>query len=96
MTQVTITIIEEIGDSRYLLKCARCNGTGRYIHNTTYACDTCNGRGTVVVETNGMLPFVKCGRCNGEGRYIHNTSYACDSCHGVGAQPATGTMRLIK
>jgi DnaJ-class molecular chaperone len=97
MTSSVAVIIQELGGSRYLLQCARCNGTGRYIHDTIYACETCNGRGAVLVEVvAGSLPFVKCARCNGTGRYIHNTSSASDSCQGVGAQPAAGQMRVIK
>ncbi len=97
MSSAVVVIIEELGGSMYMLKCATCNGTGRYIHDSSYACNTCNGRGVVLVEVvNGSLPFVKCARCNGTGRYIHDSSYACNSCQGVGAQPAAGQMRVLK
>jgi DnaJ-class molecular chaperone len=97
MGSVTVVVIEELGDSRYILRCARCNGTGRYIHDTSYECRTCGGRGVVMVEiVGGGPPFVKCARCNGTGRYIHDTSYECKSCHGVGAQPVCGDMKILK
>lgn len=45
MGSVTVVVIEELGDSRYILRCARCNGTGRYIHDTSYECKSCHGVG---------------------------------------------------
>jgi len=96
MVSVVVVVLEELGNSRFLLKCGRCNGTRRYIHDTSYPCKTCNGRGVVMVEiVDGNLPFVKCARCNGTGRYVHDTSYPCKSCQGVGAQPVAGKMHLI-
>ena len=95
MAYISITILQEISSDRFLLECRRCNGSGRYIHNSIYECDTCKGRGTLLVEINGNLPFVPCNRCDGKGRNINNTIYVCDSCQGSGAQPASGSMTVL-
>ena len=104
MKSVTITVIEEISTNRFILRCARCEGTGRgydgYGNRSTEPCKVCDGKGVVLVEIDGHMPFVKCARCEGTGRgydsYGNRSTEPCKACQGVGAQPISGTMQIIK
>jgi len=106
MGLTSILIIEELGNDKYVLKCACCNGSGEMSRDhdgrSPYEiCSVCRGRGVVLVEVNGNLPFVKCACCNGSGEMSRDHDgrgpyTICEVCHGVGAVPITGTMRLIK
>jgi len=88
----TIMVIKELGNSRYILRCARCNGTG--VYRPPHECSNCNGRGVVMVEVDGGLPFVQCARCGGTG--VYRAPYECSTCYGTGAQPIKGSMRVVK
>jgi len=105
---VTVTIVEEISSNRFILKCARCEGTGKdyqysnkAVHSTA-PCSVCNGKGLLLVVINGEIPFVKCARCDGTGRgYLYSNSderstAPCESCKGIGAQPISGSLQIIK
>ena len=99
MGNVSIVILEELSDQNYILKCIRCNGSGKFTE--FHKCSFCNGRGKVLVKLNGSLPFVKCGVCDGSGRlpYGHSdrdSDGTCNACLGVGAQPITGTIKLMR
>ena len=106
MPSMSITVIEKISTNQFILKCACCNGTGRMARDhddrSPYVpCTVCNGRGVVLVEIEGSLPFVKCQLCNGSGeqsRDCDNRSpyIICTRCKGVGAQPIAGIMKIIK
>lgn len=104
MKSVTITVIEEISSTRFILRCARCEGTGRgytsFGDRSTNACEVCYGKGLVLVEINGSTPFVQCARCEGTGRgytfFGDRSTKSCESCGGVGAQPITGSFTIIR
>ena len=74
----TTVIISSTPDA-FLVRCARCNGSGG---NT---CSTCKGAGKVLLRIRDDwagredVGVVKCARCNVSGG---NT---CSTCHGVGA-----------
>lgn len=101
---VKITIIEEISSNRFIMKCARCDGTGKGYYSTgkrsNDPCRVCNGKGMVLVEIDGSLPFVPCARCDGTGRGYYSTGKRstdpCYLCKGIGAQPISGEMQIIK
>jgi DnaJ-class molecular chaperone len=103
MTTVKVTIIEEVSSNKFIMKCQRCEGSGcgynEYSKRSTVACKVCNGRGVVLVEVEGNLPFVKCQRCDGTGRgytdYGKRSTEPCTYCLGIGAQPVSGTMKII-
>ena len=97
MENISIIILEELNDQNYILKCARCNGSGK--NNKYEICSFCNGRGKIMVKLEGSLPFVKCAACDGSGSFLPGNEYfsgSCTACLGVGAQPITGKIRLIK
>ena len=104
MENISLIILEELNDQNYILKCARCNGSGKYKKginkNDCYKiCSFCNGRGKIMVKLEGSLPFVKCAACDGSGSFLPGNEYfsgSCTACLGVGAQPITGKIRLIK
>lgn len=98
MGNISTVILEELSDQNYILKCGRCNGSGR--NKKDEICSFCNGRGKIMVKLEGSLPFVKCAACDGSGDYLprheYSASWNCHACLGVGAQPITGKIRLIK
>jgi len=105
MSKVTIAIIEEVGGDIYILKCARCEGTGRAPSSwggySTKICNVCGGKGIVGVKIiNGQPPFVVCARCEGTGREPSSwggyKTEPCSACSGVGGQPISGKMEILK
>lgn len=67
----------------FLTECARCDGTGRMITQTSASypkkitqvndsCDVCNGEGTITLDSDP--PFVKCTDCDGAGWKRHSES----------------------
>lgn len=105
MGRVKISIIEEVGNNIYILKCARCEGTGRAPSSwggyTTRICKVCVGKGVVGVEIiDGTPPFVVCSHCEGTGKEPSSWGgykiEPCSACGGVGGQPIAGKMRILK
>ncbi|NOR46596.1 MAG: hypothetical protein GQ533_00905 [Methanosarcinaceae archaeon] len=106
MGNISIVILEELGNQNYILKCACCNGSGEmsrdHDRRSPYTiCSVCNGRGKVLIKLNGSLPFVKCAVCNGIGEMSRDhdgrSPYRiCSACLGLGAQPITGSMKLMR
>lgn len=105
MGRITIAIVEELGNNRYILKCARCEGTGRAPSGwggyTTKACKVCGGKGLVGLEViGGGPPFVMCKRCEGSGREPSGwggyKTEPCSACGGTGGQPIAGSLKIIK
>ena len=89
---ITITIVQNLGSNKYMLRCARCNGTG--VYKAPHECSNCNGRGVLLVQVNGEIPFVACARCGGTG--VYKAPYECSTCDGTGAQPIRGSMKVLK
>ncbi len=106
MATYSMTIIEEIISHQFLLKCACCDGSGKMSKDHDgrdhyVPCTVCNGRGVVMVEFDGSLPFVKYALCNGSGeqskdRDNRSPYIICTMCKGVGTQPVTGDMRMVR
>ena len=99
MENISIIILEELNDQNYILKCTKCNGSGRNKYYNSEICSFCNGRGKIMVKLEGSLPFVKCAACDGSGSLLPGDKYcsiSCTACLGVGAQPITGKIKLIK
>ena len=106
MGRIEVTIIQEISTDRFILKCACCGGTGKMSRDhdgrSPYEiCSVCGGKGAVMVELDGQLPFVICQCCQGSGEMSRDLDgrspyVVCEACDGVGAQPITGTMRLMR
>lgn len=99
-----VTIIEEYGNSCYILKCAFCEGGGLSPSSwggySTNSCEVCNGKGVVGVQIiDGTPPFFICKKCEGSGREPSSwggyTTNPCRACHGVGGQPITGHMQVL-
>jgi len=88
----TVIVIQELEGNRFILRCARCKGTG--VYSSPDPCRVCGGKGAVLVEIDGNTPFVKCARCNGTG--VYSSPDPCRACKGTGAQPISGTMEIIK
>ena len=101
-----ITIIESINESKHVIKCACCSGSGKmsrdHDNRSPYVtCAVCDGKGIVVVDiVNGSSPFIVCKICKGTGeqsRDLDNKSpyIICKKCYGVGARPIVGEMRVL-
>ena len=90
-----MTIIEAVSDTRFILECALCRGSGNKPGYKSYvAFEVCTGKGVVLVQ--GDAPFVSCRLCSGSGNKPGYKSYVpCDACQGVGAQPIQGRMKLL-
>ena len=86
----TVIIIEKISEKEVIVKCARCKGSGVYIHPDP--CRVCNGKGVVLIKCE-RLPLVKCQRCSGSGVYIHPNP--CKVCKGSGVQPIAGNWEIV-
>lgn len=104
MGTIRVTIIEEVAADRFILGCARCEGSGRgYFasgNRSTDPCRVCGGRGVLLVRLiDGQLPFVQCARCEGTGRgYFasgNRSTDPCMACDGSGAQPIVGGMEVL-
>jgi len=107
-----IRIIKEIDSNKFILKCARCKGTGlglwssghRRGEHSTEPCKVCTGKGVLLIKIKGQLPFVRCARCDGSGRGLFSTGHRrgerstepCKACNGAGAQPISGIMSVVK
>ena len=106
MGSISVVIIEELGNNKFILKCSCCNSTGKMSRDHDgrepyVICSVCNGRGNVLVELNGSLPFVKCAVCNGTGVMSRDLDgrepwVICKACQGVGAQPITGRINIVR
>jgi hypothetical protein len=106
MSQVFVTVVEEISSDRFIIKCACCKGSGVMSRDHDQRspfipCTVCNGRGLVLVTISGTLPFVQCSLCKGTGEQSRDCDgrspyIICTRCQGVGAQPLTGTLKLIR
>lgn len=112
ISSITVTIIETIDSNKYVLKCRKCDGSGKGYDGSRLSskrvCNVCNGRGVVVVllNENASTPFVECKVCNGTGRIktsrpkhiidLEYTMNTCSYCHGTGAQPICGSMKVLK
>ena len=96
MGQVTITIIEQVDSNRVIVKCSLCRGSGRKPgYSSHVACEICGGKGVVLVQC--TPPLVKCALCVGSGRKPGYSSHVpCDQCQGIGAQPLTGSMKVLR
>jgi len=92
---IRITIIERITDNRVIVKCAHCKGTGIKTYTET-PCPVCNGKGVLLLETDGELPLVVCAFCKGTGIKPTYSETSCPQCHGSGAQPIVGRTRIVK
>ena len=96
---VTIAIIEQVSATEVIVKCARCDGTGRKWPNSVDSdpCWICNGRGKLLLQVE-RLPLVPCNRCEGSGKKWPSSvdSDECMSCGGAGCQPIAGEMRIVK
>lgn len=94
----SITILEQVSSSEVIVKCARCEGSGRKWVGSVDSdpCWVCNGRGTLLLQVE-KLPLVKCNRCEGSGRKWPSSvdSEECISCGGAGCQPVAGRMNIL-
>ncbi len=96
---IQITIIEQISSTEVIIKCARCEGSGRVWPGDADSrpCWVCAGKGKLLIEVE-RLPLVECARCNGSGRKWDEDSDSkeCVACGGAGCQPVAGEWRIIK
>ena len=98
-----ITILETINETKHILKCACCNGTGKMSrdHDNSSPYAVCDGKGVAVVDIiNGSSPFIKCSICKGTGeqsRDLDNSGpyIICKKCLGIGARPISGELSIV-
>ena len=66
-------------------RCNECNGSGAQSSSDIQTCSRCNGRGTVVTQTQSIFGTIQqqttCPECQGKGKIIKNK---CSVCNGVG------------
>jgi len=69
--------------------CKACDGSGAKSGNDLKTCQTCNGRGQVMMASGFFRMAQTCSNCSGRGQII--TDY-CPKCHGKGAVRATRSI----
>ena len=89
--EINITFMEAVkGTSKEITmmvddKCPDCNGTGAKSSSDIHTCTRCNGRGTVITQTQSIFGTIQqqttCPECHGKGKTIKNK---CPKCNGVG------------
>jgi DnaJ-class molecular chaperone len=105
MGEIRVTIIEELSESRYILECSTCGGSGEMSRDHDnrgpyVTCSVCGGKGKVMVKLSGSTPFVECALCDGSGEMSRDHDgrgpyVICEGCQGVGAQPMAGEMEIL-
>lgn len=89
--EINITFMEAVkGTSKEITmmvddKCPDCNGTGARSASDIHTCSRCNGRGTVITQTQSIFGTIQqqstCPECHGKGKVIKNK---CPKCNGAG------------
>ena len=76
-------------------KCPDCNGTGARSSSDIHTCSRCNGRGTVITQTQSIFGTIQqqttCPECHGKGKVIKNK---CPKCNGAGYNRHKATFDL--
>ncbi len=66
-------------------KCSDCNGTGAQSSSDIQTCTRCQGRGSIVTQTQSIFGTIQqqtvCPECQGKGKTIRNK---CNKCSGTG------------
>jgi molecular chaperone DnaJ len=95
--EVTITLkeatfgVEREVEVQNLVNCTECGGNGAKKGTSPVRCQTCGGRGEVVVSR-GFLTIAKtCPRCHGSGMFIEEK---CEVCRGVGKVGKTRKLNV--
>ena len=99
--EINITFMEAVkGTSKEITmmvddKCPDCNGTGARSSSDIHTCSRCNGRGTVITQTQSIFGTIQqqttCPECHGKGKVIKNK---CPKCNGVGYNRHKATFDL--
>jgi len=93
--EVDITLNEAYAGVRKKIKiprnehCAECDGSGAKSSQSMKKCDTCGGRGQVVMSSGFFSMQQTCSACGGRGQMI--TEY-CPKCQGKGINRVTRTI----
>ena len=93
--EVDITLREAYTGIRKKIKiprnehCTECDGNGAKSGKAMKKCDTCGGRGQVIMSGGFFSMQQTCSACNGRGQII--TEY-CPKCRGKGANRVTRTI----
>ncbi len=69
--------------------CTECDGSGAKSANAMKKCDTCGGRGQVVMSSGFFSMQQTCSACNGQGQII---TEHCPKCRGKGINRVTRTI----
>jgi DnaJ-class molecular chaperone len=104
MEMEEILPIKEIENGKFILRCNYCDGTGKEFDDMcdkiAQPCKVCNGKGIVLVDIDGILPFVKCKCCEGSGKgYDEDEDIECaicEGCKGLGVQLLSGDIIIHK
>lgn len=68
-------------------ECHTCHGSGAFSKNDVKSCSRCHGKGTVIVEQQGLFGRTRtqttCPSCNGTGKEV---TKKCNTCHGDGIE----------
>jgi molecular chaperone DnaJ len=71
--------------------CERCHGSGAEPGSSTKVCQTCGGRGRVVMSRGIFSIQQTCPRCEGTGRVVEKP---CRNCKGAGRAERTSKVKL--
>ncbi len=83
--------IEKEIEIRKLDTCGDCSGSGAQAGSKTVTCNTCRGRGQVVVSRGFFQVAQTCPNCQGTGRMVEKP---CHSCGGEGRVERTSRIKL--
>src|SRR5580698_3297070 len=72
-------------------RCETCNGSGAEKGSTVRACQTCGGRGQVMMSRGIFSIAQTCPNCKGQGRILEKP---CKSCHGEGRKERGTKIKL--
>ena len=81
---------KEISVSK-LDRCETCEGTGAEKGSGVKTCQTCGGRGQVMMSRGIFSIAQTCPQCHGHGRILEKP---CKTCHGEGRQERTSKIKL--
>jgi DnaJ-class molecular chaperone len=93
-----VEILERLAGQKVVVRCARCDGSGRARPDDFEAdpCWVCRGDGKLLLHVSRM-PLIACSRCRGTGRQQswNPESRECRTCRGSGCQSVAGYVMIL-